>query len=179
MILVISGTNRKNSATRAIAEHYVHYLESHVNEEVHFTNLENLPAGILNDDMYSENGQESALAEYQDKVFIPSDKMIIVSPEYNGGFPGVLKLFLDALSVRRYQETFKGKKVALVGVSTGRAGNLRGMEHLTGILHYLKVHVLPNKLPISQVSRIVENGEITDVPTQRAIEEQIREFLEF
>ena len=179
MILVISGTNRQNSATRVIAEHYVQLLDDLTEEKVHLTDLEHLPSDILSSEMYSENGQVSALAEYQDQIFIPSDKIIIVSPEYNGGFPGVLKLFIDALSARKYQETFRGKKAALVGVSTGRAGNLRGMEHLTGILNYLKVHVLPNKLPISQVKNVVTDGKITDPSTLSAIHDQLKEFLEF
>lgn len=179
MILVISGTNRRNSATRIIAEYYLEELKKLTSEEVQLTDLEHLPGEILLPSIYEDNGQHSPIAGYQDKVFIPSRKLIFVAPEYNGGFPGVLKLFLDALSVRNYKQTFQGKKAALVGVSTGRAGNLRGMEHLTGILHYLKIDVLPNKLPISQVNRLITNDQLSDTDTMSAIKEQLSEFLAY
>jgi hypothetical protein len=54
------------------------------------------------------------------------------------------------------------------------------MEHLTGILHYLKVHVHPDKLPISVVDKLMNGeGEITDPPTLAAIDEQLNEFLAY
>jgi len=177
MILVISGTNRSQSATRIIAEHYVRELRELTTEEVHLTDLEHLPSGILSPEMYGHSGEDSPLSSYQDTVFIPSRKIVFVAPEYNGSFPGVLKVFLDALSVRNYKETFQGKKAALVGVSTGRAGNLRGMEHLTGILHYLKIDVLPNKLPISQVNKLLQGSRLDDRETKDAIRQQLAEFL--
>ena len=72
------------------------------------------------------------------------------------------------------------EKALLTGISTGRAGNLRGMEHLTGILNYLKVIVHPNKLPISSVDKLLNGeGEITDKDTVEAINTQLKEFIEF
>src|SRR5690606_19694238 len=82
-------------------------------------------------------------------------KFIFVVPEYNGSFPGILKLFLDSIPTKFWAD----KKACLVGVSDGRAGNLRGMEHLTGILQYLKMHVFYNKLPISLINKVMnEHG---------------------
>jgi NAD(P)H-dependent FMN reductase len=57
-----------------------------------------------------------------------------------------------------HPKEWANKHVCLVGVADGRAGNLRGLEHLTGILHYLKMHVYHNKLPISGVNKMM-NGE--------------------
>ena len=111
---------------------------------------------------------------------LPAQKFIFISPEYNGSFPGVLKLFLDACSVREYKATFKGKKAALVGIATGRAGNLRGMDHLTGILNHLGIIVLPNKVPISKIDQLYgESGDIADAVTLRLIERHVEEFLAF
>ncbi|MBK6784946.1 MAG: NAD(P)H-dependent oxidoreductase [Saprospiraceae bacterium] len=45
------------------------------------------------------------------KHLIPSSHWIIIAPEYNGSFPGILKLFLDVLSVKQAKETFHGKKL--------------------------------------------------------------------
>jgi chromate reductase, NAD(P)H dehydrogenase (quinone) len=105
---------------------------------------------------------------------------VYIVPEYNGGFPGVLKLFLDACSVREYKKTFKGKKAALVGIATGRAGNLRGLEHLTGILNHVGTVVLPNRLPISSIEKLMDDdGIIRDPATLKVIEKQMDEFLLF
>jgi chromate reductase len=71
-------------------------------------------------------------------------------------------------------------KACLVGVSTGRAGNLRGMEHLTNILNYLKINVYHNKLPISRVDTLLDaNGNLTDVETQKVVDWQLEGFLKF
>ena len=68
----------------------------------------------------------------------------------------------------------------LAGVSTGRAGNIRGMDHLTGVLNHVKITVLPNQLPISSVDKLMDKeGHITDGPTLKAIGKQIDEFIKW
>ncbi len=54
------------------------------------------------------------------------------------------------------------------------------MEHLTGILHYMKVTVHHNKLPISMVNTLLNGaGVITDARTLDAINTQLDEFITF
>ena len=68
----------------------------------------------------------------------------------------------------------------LTGVSTGRAGNLRGMDHLASVLNYLKVMVHHNQLPISSVDKLMdEEGHFTDPNTLKAINLQLDEFLKW
>jgi NAD(P)H-dependent FMN reductase len=72
------------------------------------------------------------------------------------------------------------KKVLLTGVSTGRAGNLRGMEHLTGCLLHMKMTVHPNRLPISLVHTLLdENNMFIEHRTLTAVNNQLEEFLFF
>jgi NAD(P)H-dependent FMN reductase len=72
------------------------------------------------------------------------------------------------------------KKAMLVGVADGRAGNLRGLDHMTNILHYLKMHVLYNKLPLSRINEEVDmEGKVLKPSTKLVIEQQIEEFLKF
>ena len=72
------------------------------------------------------------------------------------------------------------KKVLLTGVSTGRAGNLRGMEHITGSLLHMRMLVHPNRLPISVVNTLMnEKDQFTDHGTLRSVKTQIEEFLSF
>jgi chromate reductase, NAD(P)H dehydrogenase (quinone) len=79
-----------------------------------------------------------------------------------------------------YKKVWPGKKALLTGISTGRAGNLRGMDHLTGSLNYLNVLVHPNKLPISMVDKLLSGGiRIQDSATVEAIEKQVDQFIAF
>jgi chromate reductase len=180
MITVFAGTNRKNSRTRLIAEYIYGLLIEQTDEEVRFFSMEDLPADMLSVDMYSEEGQSKELAAIQDEYLVPATKFYFVAPEYNGGIPGALKLFIDACSIRDYAGSFKGgKKAALVGVSGGRSGGLRGLEYMTGFLNYLTINVLPNRLPISLVETLLTDGELTDEAAEKAIQEQVAEFLNF
>jgi len=130
--------------------------------------------------MYEADTQSPSLARLQDEFMLPAEKFVYIVPEYNGGFPGVLKLFIDACSIRDYKKTFSGKKAALVGIASGRAGNLRGLEHLTGILNHVGTIVLPNRLPISSIEKLMDDqGNITDPGTLKAIDKQLTDFLLF
>jgi chromate reductase, NAD(P)H dehydrogenase (quinone) len=180
MITVISATNRKNSETLKIAKHYASLLENNATEEVRLLDLCLLPNDIIHDDMYSIEGQSLALRSIQEEYMVAADKFVFVVPEYNGSVPGILKLFIDACSVYRMKDTFKrgDKKALLVGVSSGRAGNLRGMIHLTGMLNYLNITVHPNQLPISKVDTLLnESAEVVDAETLKVTKLHVEDFL--
>ena len=166
MYSIISGTNRQGSNTLKVAEIYEQILQSK-GIEVQLITLEGLDLSERNDSM----------RQLEKSYLIPSEKIIFVSPEYNGSIPGVLKTLIDNSDI---EKVWKGKKALLVGVSSGRAGNLRGMDHLTAILHYVKMIVHHNKLPISTISKLKdEHGDITDEATLAAIHKQLDEFISF
>ena len=166
MITIISGTNRHESNTGKVAAQYLQLLRDK-GIDAQFVTLEGLDV----------NERNPSIQKLEKEILIPSDKFIFISPEYNGSIPGVLKSLIDISDIKK---VWWGKKALLTGVSTGRAGNLRGMEHLTGILHYVKVHVHPNKLPISVVDKLLNGANIiTDAGTLQAINEQLDEFLAY
>lgn len=166
MITIISGTNRKGSNTEKVAIQYREILRSR-GIKPEFVSLVGL-------DVNERNPQ---ILQLEKDILIPTEKFIFISPEYNGSIPGVLKSLIDISDIRK---VWWGKKALLTGVSTGRAGNLRGMEHLTGILHYVKMHVHPNKLPISVVDKLLNSADlIEDAGTIQAINEQLDEFLAY
>lgn len=179
MITVISGTNRQSSESLLFARQFVSFLQQHGEEPVKLLSMETMPHDWFHIGMYEKGGQSASLQALQDEYIIPAAKFMIVTPEYNGSFPGVLKLFFDACSVRKYTDSFKGKKAALAGIATGRAGNLRGMDHLTGILHHLGTIVMPAALPISRIGGLVDEGEILDEGTLKVMEQYAINFLEF
>ena len=180
MITIISGTNRQDNKTVAFARHVYNLMQTESNTEVKFLDLAAMPTDWFHALMYQEDGQTASLRKIQDDCILPAKKFIFVIPEYNGSMPGTVKLFIDACSIRNYADNFKGKKAALIGCSSGRAGNLRGMEHLTGVLNYLGCTVMPNRLPISQISGLMNaKNEITDEKTLEILEKFAKEFTAF
>lgn len=177
MILVICGTNRPESKTDLVARHIVEVLKSK-GEDVAFGDLKDLAPHLIHEGMYDADQLKPELIQFQDQLFTPADKLVVVSPEYNGSYPGMLKLLIDCLSKRNYATTFKGKKSLLVGVASGRAGNLRGMEDLTGFLNYLKIHVFPTKLPISGIDGVMSNGSM-DEDTAKVVDQLLEAFIDF
>lgn len=163
---IISGTNRAGSKTLQVARLYRQMLRD-----------KGIDAQLVSLEDWQSFHRTPAFEQLEKEVLIPTQKFIFISPEYNGSIPGVLKVMFD---ISGYKEVWAGKKALLSGVSRGRAGNLRGMEHLTGILHYLRVIVHPNKLPISMVDHLFNGSEtMEDEATLKAISHQLDEFIEF
>ena len=180
MITVISGTNRKKSGCLKFAKKYSEFLEKEASEAVRLLAMDELPYDWFHDNMYDKKDQGSSLAKVQDKYMIPADKFVFITPEYNGSYPGVLKLFIDACSIRDMKPTFESKKAALIGIATGRAGNLRGMDHLSGVLNHLGITVMPAYLPISRIQDLVNGtGAINDHKTLDLMLQHAKDFISF
>lgn len=173
MITIISATNRPNSSTYKVAFEYAQLLEKQgVNYKL--LSLEQLPQDVAFNEVFSRRSDN--FQQLLNEFIIPAQKFVFVVPEYNGSFPGILKVFLDAV----HPDTNRGKKAGLVGVSSGRAGNLRGMEHLTGVLNYLGIHVHPNKLPVSMVSNLLDDaGRIKDGLTLKVLEKHSMDVVSY
>ncbi len=166
MYTIISGTNRKNNTTIRIANIYQRVFKSNGVE----TDLLSLV------DIFPEAGSVS-FKLLEEHYLQKASKYIFIAPEYNGSIPGILKLLIDEAD---WKSCWKNKKAMLVGVSTGRAGNLRGMDHLASILHHMHMQVMPFMLPLSKVNDILdENGEISDPSTMKNIEQQVNSFIQF
>ena len=166
MYTIISATNRIGSHSEKVASKYQLILNAKgINSQLF--SLKNLNVLEKNDDFSSA----------QKEFLIPAEKFIFIMPEYNGSYPGVLKAMIDISDVK---ESWWHKKALLVGVSTGRAGNLRGMDHITGSLNHMRIIVHPNKLPLSNIDKIMdEDGTITDKATLQAMDQQVTEFINF
>ena len=178
MITIIIGTNRTKSEAGNFVKQYYNELVRQ-GEDVNLLHLKDISPNLYHAEMYDEPIQKGLL-EVQEKFMLPAKKFIFIIPEYNGGMPGAVKLFIDALSIHERNATFSQKKAAIVGVAAGRAGNLRGMEHLTGILNYLNTTVLPNRQPYSSIYKLVDkSGKITDEATLKLIEQHVEQIIKF
>lgn len=174
MITIFHGTARPNSNSRKIADFYSELLGSK-NIAHQFFTLENVEADTFNKTFHNEKSAQQLMIEEQ--ILAPTSKYIFIVPEYNGSFPGMFKGFIDSCNVKN---CFHNKKASLTGVAEGRAGNLRGIEHLTNIFNHMKMNVLHFKIPISQVHLMLdENGKLSNPEIQRLIDMQIDLLLDF
>ena len=133
-----------------------------------------LPPDITFSEMFGHRSE--AYKMLMQKFISPYSKMVFVVPEYNGSFPGILKTFIDTIHPRDWA----GKKICLVGVSDGRAGNQRGMDHLVLIFQYLKTHVYFHKVPISRIDEVMSpEGEFISEEQKTVCLRQLEGFMAF
>ncbi len=173
MITIISGTNRPNSNTLKIARYYLKTLQSK-GQEAQIFSLEALPENIITSDLYGK--RSAAFAPIQEMI-TKTEKFLFIIPEYNGSFPGVLKTFIDACD---FPDSFYNKKAALTGVSSGKYGNIRGIDHFSGICGYLHLNVLPLRLHIPAIK--YELNDVEDFfkeDTLKFTNDQIDKLIKF
>ncbi|HEY8658327.1 MAG TPA: NAD(P)H-dependent oxidoreductase, partial [Hanamia sp.] len=155
MYTIISGTNRIGSHTEKVAKEYQRILSKKNIEAKIFT--------LLDLDVLHRSPE---FLKIESEILIPTQKFIFIIPEYNGSYPGVLKTMIDNSDIKK---VWYFKKALLTGVATGRAGNLRGMDHLADTLHYLKMNVHYNKLPISLIDKMLDKKGRLNEETSKVV----------
>jgi len=104
-ISIISGTDRADSRTERVALHLQRMLtEQGIPNDL--LSLRSLPRDLDTLSLYG--GDAPAVRRIVDRHIKPFDKLLFVIPEYNGSFPGVLKVLIDAAHPR----DFHGKHAA-------------------------------------------------------------------
>ena len=165
MYTIVSGTNRSGSYTEQVAREYQQILKN-----------KNIDAQIFSLESIDVLSRNEAIKKAEKEILIPTEKFIFIIPEYNGSYPGVLKALIDNSDIKK---VWNYKKALLTGVATGRAGNLRGMDHLSDTLHYMKMNVFYNKLPISVVDKVMDEEGHFNEDTLQAVNFQLNEFIDF
>jgi NAD(P)H-dependent FMN reductase len=107
------------------------------------------------------------------EAIIRADGLIIVTPEYNHGYPGSLKMALDML-LREYIH----KAVGLVGVSSGQWGGARVIERLVGVVRELGLAVTFTDLHFNHVATKFDvEGRLVDEQMNAPIDAFFAELL--
>ncbi len=172
-ITIVTGTNRAGSNSLKVAKHYMEVLENK-GQEVKLFDLKDLPVSMFHSDMYHSKGEE--LLTIVDNYMQWADTFVFVIPEYNGGFPGVLKMFIDVVP----PPYLYGKKAGLIGLSSGRLGNCRGTDAFTNVLNYLKVSVYHSKPKLSGIENLLnEQGVLVEENCLKVLEEHAEGMCTF
>ncbi len=173
MVTIVSATNRPGSTTLKVAQYYQKQLLLK-GLQTQLLPLTQLPGNLIESDLY---GKRSAAFQPIQDIVTQTEKFVFIIPEYNGSFPGVLKTFIDACS---FPESFYEKKAALTGISSGKYGNIRGIDHFTGICHYINMNILPLKIHIGAMNKeLDEHNNFFNADTVRFTNEQMEKFIAF
>ena len=156
MIEVIVGTDRPNSNSRKIANLLVEDYRA-LKSEVGLIDLgqQDFSFGSIGGDY--RGGARGAFKGLVARV-TAADGLVLVVPEYNGSFPGALKLFIDYW---QYPASFEGRPVAYVGLRL-EWGGLRPVERLQQIMGYRSAYNFPNRVFIANVKDVLKDDKITD-----------------
>jgi len=164
-IPILLGTPRKARESEHVAQWV--YSKMRDREEIE-TQLFDVRDFHLPTDHYGQEIKEQ-FPEWRDAI-LRADGLVIVTPEYNHGYPGALKGVLDLL-LREYVH----KAVAFVGVSAGPWGGTRVIEACVPMVRELGLAVTFSDLNFPAVaSKFDENGILLD----DAYEKRVKDFLD-
>lgn len=173
MIEVISGTNRPGSNTLKIAR-LIEKTYHELGVEAQILDLQDLPLEIFSPKAYAEKPE--GWSQITDRVTSASG-LHVVTPEYNGGFPGVLKYFVDMLP---FPQSFEHRCVAFTGHAAGVWGAFRAVEQLQLIFGYRNAYILPERVWLPQVhNRLGEDGQLLSESDKNRLTDQARMFDEY
>lgn len=118
-VLVLVGSLRAASVNRQLAELAIESAPEGVTFEW-FDRLGELPH--YNEDIDNDDVPDVVVALRETAA--RADAALVVTPEYNGSMPGVLKNAIDWLSRPYGEGALKGKPLAVVGASLGQYGGV-------------------------------------------------------
>lgn len=171
-IHILSSTDRPGSNALKVSKYAENILAEKA--EVEIFSLKDYPFDELRGAGYSDTPEK---VQKFNNNFLDADGYLFVIPEYNGGFPGILKLFWDYLP---FPEAMSHKPVSLIGEAAGAFGALRPVEQFEQLLKYRKAYVFPERMFIQRVndSFDMDNGLKEEVP-QKLLTKQLQEFPDF
>ncbi len=173
MITLLVGTNRPGSNTRLVARQ-IETLYAELNQPVRVLDLAQVPPEIFAPTAYAE--KPAGFAPFADAV-LASSGLHVVTPEYNGSMPGVLKYFVDML---KFPESFERRPVCFTGLAAGQWGALRAVEQLQQIFGYRNAHIYPERVFIPGIGQqLGADGRLKDAELVGRLRKQASGFAEF
>ena len=155
MIEIIIGTMRPGAYSRKAGE-VVFEIFKALGAEVGLIDLKDLPSEVFMPEAYEDRPR--ALGAFSDRL-LAAKGIVIVTPEYNSSFPGVLKHFID---LWKFPDTFK-RTFALVGVSNGNFGGIRSTDDLGKMLLNRGGLIFPEKVLLPNCESLFDaSGKMVD-----------------
>jgi chromate reductase, NAD(P)H dehydrogenase (quinone) len=173
MITLIVGTNRPGSNTRKVARH-LEEIYAALKVPLHVLDLAQMPPEIFSPSSYAEKPR--SFQQFSDAV-LKSAGLHVVTPEYNGSVPGVLKYFIDML---KFPESFEKRPVCFTGLGAGIWGALRPVEQLQAIFGYRNAYLFPERVFLPRIRELLDDaGRLQDPELIQRLKSQAEGFVDF
>lgn len=176
MITIVSGTDRKDSNTYKLAQ-YIQGLYQAIGQQSEIIDLAEVRESLSKGPFYGKDQPED-LRKWTQQI-LKSDGLVMVVPEYNGSYPGILKYFIDHM---KFPESFENRPVSFVGLG-GVFGGLRPVEHLQQVFGYRNAYIFPQRVFMMNVHKIFVhsggNSSVTDPLIKDLLDQQVKGFSRF
>ena len=153
-LVLIGGISRESLNKRLFNEIFKIY-----NGKLSFSTfeIEKLPH-------YSQDIENDSLPIVQEfKALIEnSQAVLLITPEYNRSFPGVLKNALDWGSRPWGQNSWSGKPAAIMGASTGTIGTFGAQRHVRAVCSFLNMHLMSQPEFYGNASILMNDKGLTE-----------------
>ena len=168
-IVAVSGSLRTESFNTRVAKLMAEQAPDGV--EVQVLTLHGIP--LYDGDLEENEGIPGAVESLRTAIKA-ADGLVLVTPEYNAGMPGVLKNALDWLTRpgEEMKPTFGGRKTALAGATPGAWGTALAQSGALTNLRQLGVHLYPGYLRLSKVHESLGDDGADD-----KLKQQVRKWL--
>lgn len=172
-ILVISGTNRSEAVSLRLASMVADYHRV-LGAEVDLLDLGEMGPAFLQGSAYQ--APDPSVTALVDR-FLAADGVVFIVPEYNGSFPGVLKLYIDMLP---YPAGLDQRPCAFIGLAAGQFRGLRAVEQLQQVACYRNALMYPRRIFIGgSYTAFTEAGTLADAELATRLSEQAAGFQHF
>ena len=177
-ILALSGSLRRQSFNTALARAAQAAAGPEVIVEV--ATLHGIP--LYDGDLEAAEGVPAAVLALAEKIRA-CDGLLLSTPEYNNGIPGVFKNGIDWLSRQGVAggKLFAGKPVAVIGASPGGFGSILAQNAWLPVLRTLGMsHWAGGRLMVSRAHQLMDaDGNLADEATQKLLGEFVAGFAGF
>ena len=165
-IPVVLGTVRKGRMSELPARFVTGELEKRDGIETELVDIATLPLRV---DDAGGNVKDAGLSAKLERA----DALVLVVPEYNHSFPGLLKHVLDS-----YLKEYIHKAVGIAGVSAGPFGGTRVIQHLLPVMRELGLVTIFYDLNFGNVGKaFADDGSLNDDAYVRRTDKFLKELI--
>ena len=177
-ILGISGSLRKGSYNSALLRAAVGLAPE--GTQIEIGSIKGIP--LYDGDVEAASGIPEAVKALKAQI-LASQGLLLVTPEYNNGIPGVFKNAIDWLSrpSSEIPQLFGNRPVAVIGASPGGFGTILSQNAWLPVLRTLGVRPwFGGRLMVSRAHQVIgPTGELADEKIRSALRDFLKGFAEF
>jgi len=149
-LTIILGSVRLNRQSEKVATYLFKRMENLPGVQADLLDLKSFDLPVMEERLRMQKEPDNALLEFSERL-MKADGIMIVSPEYNGSYPGALKNALDY-----FKAEYQKKVFVLVTVSNGQWGGINASHHLESWVTHVKGYLSPYKLMVPFVEELFD-----------------------